>query len=247
MPPIRLKLRDLPRAPDGAAGDDNNQKQAAPPQRSSAGMAVGAGIAARTAEHLSDAWRAWPVAVIAHAQSAIKGWFARMDAALLVLPKGIGPAMSTLVRPGGSVCVYPRRGRRAACLPFYNVLGGGFEVWSCRRPEGRRCSHRQQRRLHIRWSLRNAVQFVSLCASRMRELKLHDQKKGNEKPTVPPPSHTKQQWPRGGRGRSMRFHSLDRVPLFSRGSVMHISERGIGFDGQRVEICLETYPPEVGK
>lgn len=106
MPPIRLKLRDLPRAPDGAAGDDNsnvNKNQAAaaaaaPQQRSSAGMAVGAGIAARTAENLSDAWRAWPVTVIASAQSAIKGWFAKMDTALLVLPKGIGPAMSTLVR-----------------------------------------------------------------------------------------------------------------------------------------------------
>lgn len=111
MPPIRLKLRDLPRAPDGAAGDDKNSnvnnKPATPHQRSSAGIAVGAGIAARTAEHLSDAWRAWPVTVIAHAQSAIKGWFARMDVALLVLPKGIGPAMSTLVRRRAAF-VYPR-------------------------------------------------------------------------------------------------------------------------------------------
>ena len=48
MPPIRLKLRDLPRVPDGV-GDDNP----AGAQRSSAGMAVGAGIAARTTEHLS--------------------------------------------------------------------------------------------------------------------------------------------------------------------------------------------------
>lgn len=92
MPPIRLKLRDLPHAPDGV-GDDNNQGA----QRSSAGMAVGAGIAARTTEHLSDAWRAWPVTAIASAQLAVKGWLARMDTALLVLPKGLGPAMSSLV------------------------------------------------------------------------------------------------------------------------------------------------------
>eukprot|EP00752_Nemacystus_decipiens_P015578 g13901.t1 len=61
-------------------------------------MAVGAGIAARTTEHLSDAWRAWPVSAIASAQLAVRGWLARMDAALLVLPKGLGPAMSSLIR-----------------------------------------------------------------------------------------------------------------------------------------------------
>lgn len=93
MPPIRLKLRDLPRVPEGV-GDDNNNPAA---QRSSAGVAVGAGVAARTTEHLSDAWRAWPVTALASAQLAVKGWLARMDAALLVLPKGLGPAMSSLV------------------------------------------------------------------------------------------------------------------------------------------------------
>lgn len=93
MPPIRLKLRDLPRLPDGV-GDDNNPGA----QRSSAGMAVGAGIAARTTEHLSDAWRSWPATALGSAQLALKSWLARMDAALLVLPKGLGPALSSLVR-----------------------------------------------------------------------------------------------------------------------------------------------------
>lgn len=60
-------------------------------------MAVGAGVAARTTEHLSDAWRTWPVTAIGSAQLAVKEWLARMDAALLVLPKGLGPAMSSLV------------------------------------------------------------------------------------------------------------------------------------------------------
>lgn len=100
MPPIRLKLRDVPRVPDGI-GDDNNPAA----QRSSAGAAVGAGIAARTTEHLSDAWRAWPVTAVASAQLALKGWLARMDAALLVLPRGLGPAMSSLVSCAARACL----------------------------------------------------------------------------------------------------------------------------------------------
>lgn len=101
MPPIRLKLRDLPRVPDGQGDDSggnvnkNGQAAASPQRRSSA---VGAGIAARTAEHLSDAWRAWPVTTVASVHSRVKGWFNQMDAALLTLPRGLGPAVSSLVR-----------------------------------------------------------------------------------------------------------------------------------------------------
>lgn len=97
MPPIRLKLRDLPRMPEGI-GDDSggnvNNNQVASPKSSSA---VGAGIAARTAEHLSDVWRAWPMATIASVNSTVKRWLAQMDAALLALPGGLGPAVSSLV------------------------------------------------------------------------------------------------------------------------------------------------------
>ncbi|CAN0402010.1 unnamed protein product [Pylaiella littoralis] len=106
MPPIRLKLRDLPRVPDGLGDDNNNNynnnnvnnNRVGAPQRSSAGIAVGAGIAARTTEHLSDAWRVWPATTAAAVHSTVKGWFTRMDAALLALPKGLGPAASSLVR-----------------------------------------------------------------------------------------------------------------------------------------------------
>ncbi|CAN0470918.1 unnamed protein product, partial [Ectocarpus sp. 12 AP-2014] len=106
MPPIRLKLRDMPRLQDGPAGGDDNSNvnkhrraaAAGEPQQSSAGMAVGAGIAARTTEQLADAWRIWPVMTISAVHSTVKGWFTRMDAALLGLPRGLGPAVSSLIR-----------------------------------------------------------------------------------------------------------------------------------------------------
>ncbi|CAM9813706.1 unnamed protein product, partial [Ectocarpus sp. 6 AP-2014] len=96
----------MPRLQDGPAGGDDNSNvnkhrraaAAGEPQQSSAGMAVGAGIAARTTEQLADAWRIWPVMTISAVHSAVKGWFTRMDAALLGLPRGLGPAVSSLVR-----------------------------------------------------------------------------------------------------------------------------------------------------
>lgn len=112
MPPVRLKLRDLPRLQDGPPGGDDNSNvnkhrraaAAGEPQQSSAGVAVGAGIAARTTEQLADAWRVWPVMTISAVQAAVKGWFTRMDAALLGLPRGLGPAVSSLVRETLVVC-----------------------------------------------------------------------------------------------------------------------------------------------
>lgn len=96
MPPVRLNLRDLPRLPDGVAGNDNN----AGVERSSAAV-VGAGMATGdVAAPFGDAWPTWPLVALSTVHSTVKGWFTRLDAALMGLPRGLGPAVSSLVSVG---------------------------------------------------------------------------------------------------------------------------------------------------
>lgn len=109
MPPIRLKLRDLPRVQDGGAVGGGDVGGGGGVKRSSA-AAVGAslGAGAGSAGPLYDyaEWLRWPLVAVATAQSSMKGWFARMDAALLGLPRNLGPTVSSLVRDTErSVCL----------------------------------------------------------------------------------------------------------------------------------------------
>lgn len=93
MPPVRLNLRDLPRAPAGAGGDNGAGRVS---RSSAAAVAAAAGAGSP----LTGSWPTWPLLALNAVQSTLKGYFNRLDALLLGLPRGLGPAVSTLVSEG---------------------------------------------------------------------------------------------------------------------------------------------------
>lgn len=95
MPPLRLNLPERaprPAVADGTVNADNDA--GARVGRSSA--VVGAGTLGQAP--FPGAWPTWPLLVMNTVHATVKGWFYRLDAALLRLPRGVGPAVSSLVR-----------------------------------------------------------------------------------------------------------------------------------------------------
>lgn len=79
-------------AADGIGNVDNDA--GAKVGRSSA--VVGAGTLGQAP--FSGAWSTWPLLVMSAVHTTVKGWFTRLDAVLMGLPRGLGPAVSSLVR-----------------------------------------------------------------------------------------------------------------------------------------------------
>lgn len=105
MPPLRV---NLPLRPTGGAALNTEAEAGIPlggrnrgrPQLAGRdGTAAGTVVVAAPSVGASP-WPTWPLVALSTVHTAVKGWFARMDAALLELPRGLGPAVSTLVRYG---------------------------------------------------------------------------------------------------------------------------------------------------
>lgn len=82
----------------GVAGGDNGA--AGIVSRSSA-AAVAA--AAGAGSPVKGSWPTWPLLALNAVHSKLRGYFYQLDAMLLGLPRGLGPAVSTLVRRGSKV------------------------------------------------------------------------------------------------------------------------------------------------
>lgn len=93
MPPVRLNLPELPRAADGAGGEVGGGGV----ERSAAGAVPGLIVGGDG--YPLGAWPTWPLIAMKVVHSTVKGWATKLDAALLALPRGVGPAVSSLVRP----------------------------------------------------------------------------------------------------------------------------------------------------
>ncbi|CAM9414486.1 unnamed protein product, partial [Laminaria digitata] len=66
--------------------------------RVSRSSAAAVAAAAGAGSPVTGSWPTWPLLALNAVHSTLKGYFHRLDAALLGLPRGLGPAVSTLVR-----------------------------------------------------------------------------------------------------------------------------------------------------
>ena len=98
MPPAGINLQRLPLAEQGSDSNahvgDSDSSAARPAEAATGAVGVHVGTRSLT----SSSWLTWPLAVLSNVPSMVRGWFASLDAVLLEFPRGVGPAISALVR-----------------------------------------------------------------------------------------------------------------------------------------------------
>lgn len=96
MPPTIANFPRLPRAEgsDRNSGDHASSRSSAP-QAAAAGPS---GVVQAAAGSYAWGWLKLPLAVLSTARSILRDWFASLDAALMDMPRCIGPTVLALVR-----------------------------------------------------------------------------------------------------------------------------------------------------